>query len=69
MLLMVDDFADYLKFVRYSSLLQGLFTRGRRNAISCILSMQKYNVLAPIISVKSRRFHLTLGHKALGNQS
>ena len=50
-LLVVDDFANDPKFVRYSSLLHGLFTRDRHNAISCILSTQKYNVLAPIIRI------------------
>ena len=50
---MVDDHADDPKFVRYSSLLHGLFTRGRQNAISCILSTQKYNVLAPIIRLNA----------------
>ena len=48
-LIVVDDFADDPRFVRYSNILHGLFTRGRHNAISCILSTQKYNVLAPII--------------------
>ena len=52
-LLVVDDMADDPKFVRYSSLLHGLFTRGRHNAISCILSTQKYNVLAPIIRLNA----------------
>ena len=45
----VIDFTDDPKFVRYSNILHGLFTRGRHSAISCILSTQKYNVLAPII--------------------
>ena len=52
-LIIIDDFADDPKFVRYSSLLHGLFTRGRHNAISCILSAQKYNVLAPIIRLNA----------------
>ena len=52
-LIVVDDFADDPKFVRYSSILHGLFTRGRHDAISCILSTQKYNVLAPIISLNT----------------
>ena len=43
------DFAHDSKFVRYSSILHGMFTRGRHNAISVILSTQKYTVLAPII--------------------
>ena len=52
-LIVVDDFADDPKFVRYSHILHGLFTRGRHNAISCILSTQKYNVLAPIIRLNA----------------
>ena len=44
-LIVVDDFSDDPKFVRYSNILHGLFTRGRHNAISTILSTQKYNVL------------------------
>ena len=52
-LIVVDDFADDPKFVRYSNILHGLFTRGRHNAISCILSTQKYNVLAPIIRLNA----------------
>ena len=52
-LIMVDDFADDPRFVRYSNILHGLFTRGRHNAISCILSIQKYNVLAPIIRLNA----------------
>ena len=52
-LIVVDDFADDPRFVRYSNILHGLFTRGRHSAISCILSTQKYNVLAPIIRLNS----------------
>ena len=52
-LIVVDDFADDPKFVRYSNILHGLFTRGRHSAISCILSTQKYNVLAPIIRLNA----------------
>ena len=51
--IVVDDFADDPRFVRYSNILHGLFTRGRHNAISCILSTQKYNVLAPIIRLNA----------------
>ena len=53
MLIVVDDFADDPDFVRYSNILHGLFTRGRHSSISCILSTQKYNVLAPIIRLNS----------------
>ena len=52
-LIVVDDFADDPRFVRYSNILHGLFTGGRHSAISCILSTQKYNVLAPIIRLNS----------------
>ena len=52
-LIVVDDFADDPKFVRYCNILHGLFTRGRHNAVSCILSTQKYNVLAPIIRLNA----------------
>ena len=52
-LIVVDDFADDPKFVRYSNILHGLSTRGRHNAISCILSTQKYNVPAPIIRLNA----------------
>ena len=51
--LVVDDFADDPKSVRYSNILHGLFTRGRHSAISCILPTQKCNVLAPMIRLKS----------------
>ena len=52
-LIVVDDFADDPRFVRYSNILHCLFTRGRHSAISCILSTLKYNVLAPIIRLNS----------------
>ena len=52
-LIVVDDFADDQRFVRYSNILHGLCTRGRHSAISCISSTQKYNVLAPIIRLNS----------------
>ena len=46
-LFVIDDHADDPKFVRYSKLLHGLFTRGRHDAVSIICSTQKYNVSAP----------------------
>ena len=49
----MDDFSDDPRFVRYSDILHGLFTRGCHNAMSVILSTQKYNVLAPIIRSNS----------------
>ena len=52
-LIVIDDRADDPKFVRYSKLLHGLFTRGRHDAVSVICSTQKYNVLAPIIRLNA----------------
>ncbi|CAE7941936.1 unnamed protein product [Symbiodinium sp. KB8] len=52
-LIVIDDFADDPKFVRYSNILNSLFTRGRHNAISVLLSTQKYNVLAPIVRLNA----------------
>ena len=43
-LIVIDDHADDPKFVRYSKLSHGLFTRGRHDAVSVICSTQKYNV-------------------------
>ena len=45
-LIVIDDHADDPKFVRYSKLLHGLFTRGRHDAVSVICSTQKYNFSA-----------------------
>ena len=44
-----NGFADYQNIVGYSSILHGLFTRGRHNAISIILSTPKCNVVASVI--------------------
>ena len=52
-LIVIDDFADDPKFVRYSNILHSLFTRGRHNAISVLLTTQKYNVLAPIVRLNA----------------
>ena len=52
-LIVVDDFADDPRCVRYSNILHSLFTRGGHSAISCTLSTHKYNVLAPIIRLNS----------------
>ena len=53
-LIIVDDFADDPKFVRYSKLLHGLATRGR-HAISFCLSDR---VLAPIIRLNSSSLYI-----------
>ena len=57
-LIIVDDFADDPKFVRYSKFLHGLATRGRHDAISFCLSVQKYRVLAPIIRLNSSLLYI-----------
>ena len=57
-LIVFDDHADDTKFVRYSKLLHGLFTRGRHDAISVICSTQKYNVLAPIIRLNASSLYI-----------
>ena len=56
--IIVDDFADDPNFVRYSKLLHGLATRGRHDAISFCLSVQKYRVLAPIIRLNSSSLYI-----------
>jgi hypothetical protein len=52
-LVIVDDFADDPHFSRHSELLHSLFTRGRHNSISTIVSTQKFNAVAPIIRVNA----------------
>ena len=52
-LAIVDDFADDPTFSRHSKLLHSLFTRGRHNSISTIVSSQKFNAVAPIIRVNA----------------
>ncbi len=51
--MIVDDFADDPTFSRHSKLLHSLFTRGRHNSISTIVSSQKFNAVAPIIRVNA----------------
>ena len=57
-LIVIDDHADDPKFVRYSKLLHGLFTRGRHDAVSVFCSTQKYNVLAPIIRLNASSLYI-----------
>ena len=52
-LIVVDDFADDPSFTRQSKLLHSLFTRGRHNSVSTIVSTQKFNALHPIIRVNA----------------
>ena len=60
-LIVIDDHADDPKFVRYSKLLHGFFTRGRHDAVSVICSTQKYNVLAPIIRLNASSLYILRG--------
>ena len=57
-LIVVDDHADDLNFVRHGKLLHGLATRGRHQAISFILSTQKYKSLANIIRLNSSSLYI-----------
>ena len=57
-LIVVDDHADDLNFVRHSKLLHALATRGRHQAISFILSTQKYKSLANIIRLNASSLYV-----------
>ena len=50
---MIDDFSDDPSFSRHSKLLHSLFTRGRHNSISTIVSTQKNTAVAQIIRVNA----------------
>jgi hypothetical protein len=50
-LIIVDDFADSPEFSRKSQLLHSLYTRGRHDNISTLVSTQKVTAIAPIIRV------------------
>ena len=39
-------------------MLHGLFTRGRHQAVSCLLSLQKYSSTAPIIRLNSSSLYI-----------
>ena len=52
-LVIVDDFADDPSFSRHSKLLHSLFTSGRHNSISTIVSTQKFTAVAPIVRVNA----------------
>ena len=49
MLVCVNDFADDPTFTRHSELSHALFTRGRHNQISTLVSTKKNASIAPII--------------------
>ena len=46
-MIVVDDFADDVKFSRNSKLLHSLFTLGRHSQISTVVATQKFNALSP----------------------
>ena len=52
-LIVIDDFADEPSFTRHSKLLHSLFTRGRHNSISTIVSTQKFASIHPTIRVNA----------------
>jgi hypothetical protein len=52
-LVVIDDFADDPIFTRQSKLLHSLFTRGRHNSISTIVSTQKFASIHPIVRVNA----------------
>jgi hypothetical protein len=49
----VEDFADDPSFSRHSKLLHSLFTRGRHNCISTIVSTQSFKTIHPIIRINA----------------
>ena len=57
-LIVIDDHADDLNFVRHSKLLHGLATRGRHQAINLVLSTQKYRSLANIIRLNASSLYI-----------
>ena len=57
-LVVVDDFADDVKFSRNSHLLNQLFVRGRHNVISTIVGTQKFNTLSPLIRVNATELYV-----------
>ena len=52
-LLVIDDLSDDPKFSRRSQLLHSLFTRGRHNSISTIVSTQQFTDVAQLIRVNA----------------
>ena len=52
-LVVIDDFADDPSLTRQSKLPHALYTRGRHNSISTIVSTQKFAAIHPIIRVNA----------------
>ena len=57
-LIIVDDFSDEPAFSRQSKLLHSLFTRGRHNSISTIVSSQKFYAVSPIIRINATQLYI-----------
>ena len=57
-LICIDDFAEDVRFMKYSQMLHGLYTKSRHNAISVLTSVQKYNAVAPIIRLNSSSLYI-----------
>ena len=53
MLIVIDDFADDAVLTRQSKLLHSLYTRGRHNIISTIVSTHKFAAIHPISRVNA----------------
>ena len=57
-LLTIDDFAEDKKFMRYSKVLHGLYTKPRHFGLSVITASQKYNALAPIVRLNTSSLYI-----------
>ena len=51
--ILIDDFSDDSQFSRHSKLLHSLFTRGRHNSISTLVSTQKFASIAQIVRINA----------------
>ena len=51
--ILIDDFSDDSNFSRHSKLLHSLFTRGRHNSISTLVSTQKFASIAQIVRINA----------------
>ena len=58
MLIVIDDFAEDQRFMKYSKIMHGLYTKCRHNAISVLTSDQKYHAVAPIIRLNSSSLYI-----------
>ena len=56
-LIIVNDFSDDPVFSRQSKMLHALFTRGRHNSISTIVSTQKFYAISPIIRINATQLY------------